>query len=835
MKRGLSLLLAFMLAASTTLGGCGRVGLPGLKKPQTPFTTEYVLDETNIDYFLSNDDLESAMTGGPFYAGAQALPSQNTAEYDKARAAKVAEVNAKAAELVAACEPAKPALANLRSEYTVFLNKVHNEEDGLKDPAIESLNAVALNGTKTTLAELQYAALAGQETTQTYAVAMRDYLAVTKATEYASLMLKDADELASYSAIMITALADSENPAVKSAVAEYDTKMQTLYPDTLKALEPLAQGVADIDLGMRQLSSADHYFSLEAMGYMKAEQAKLEEALAGLEPREGITAEDVANIKITYEAFKELNASMESHLAAIDTSGMVEVAGVPFHDFGPDKAYAAGDYEPGKNYDAGTEVMRQQADSTPPKKGFFSGAWDTVKSGFGKLKTGVGVGVDAIGLGVRNITSVGAGIYYGNSTKDIVDNIMTNTKEVADNYEKGLSGSSTFTTAGEYVEGVETGAGEAAGGATEWGFEKVFGKGKVSGTAGWAVNGVTKITVGMFTGLAKGIYKVADKKSSTEDVAIGFIEIGLGAVGGSKLIIKASQLPGLLKGGAEGAKAFGKIVTNLVGSAANSSQRKAISKQLADLLIKKGMDPKAAQQILAATIKSEINAAMGQLLKNSRAAMIKKVRDLLASGGTGALTNFKETVKSSLEDLLKKGFSKTFQGYLDAGTTVIGATFTDYVDNLVAAGLTDGVLVDLIKSALAIPPDPAQVNGTWTGSLIITKVDIPKSEKKRAEEAGCERAFKELEGKKQSATFKIKLNDSGSGTANMTLKGGSGNGSATYSDGQITMVVTSQGTRFTLKGTVAFKNEGGMTMSGSWSAPFQGSKIKMAGTFSATK
>lgn len=834
MKSSLSVLLVVLLSTSSllTLGGCGgQVG----SKPKSPFTTEFETGKDNIDFFLANDVLETAMTGGPFYNGAQPLPSQNTAEFDKARAEKIKEIKAEAAALVKACDAAKPAMADLRSEYTAFLDDVCKEEDGLKDVALETLNTVVLNATKQVFTEEEYRSLISQETTQTYAIAMRDYMAASKAVELAGLYLEDANTLAGYSAVMVNGLSGSKSDKVKQAVAAYDGKMERLLIDALKVLEPVAQHLANINHGLTQLASADYYFTLEAIGWMKTEQAKLDPMVAELAPREGLTQQDVKGIKAFYAAFKELNASMEQHAASINTSGLIEVAEAPFPVFGIATAYAAGEYEPGKNYAAGVNVMQQKAQAEPPKKGWLTTGWGAVKSGFGKIKTGIGVGVDTLGLGVRNITSVGAGIYYGNSTKDIVDNIMTNTNELKENYKKGISGTDTFKTAGDYIKGVETGAGEKAGGATEWTFEQILGKGKVSGTAGWAVNGITKISVGMFTGIAKGIYKVASKGSSTEDVAMGFIDIGLGAIGSSKIIIRASQLPGLLKGGAEGAKAFANVLSGLVKSAANASERKAITKAMADLLKANMLNPGQVSSLISNSIKLEVKEAVNQLLKNSREAMIKQIRDLLAKGGTGFLTNFKETATSAFSNLVIKSFPKTLRGVLDALTTKMGATPVKYIDNLVAGGLTNTLLKDLIKTALSIPPDPGQVNGTWKGSITIAKVEIPQSEKKRAEEAGCEQKFKELEGKKNDMALVIKLGESGTGTAALSGSTGNGSGSATYSDGAIEMRIASAGSTFTLKGAVAFKKEGGMTMAGSWRAPFQKTKIMMSGTFSAAK
>lgn len=837
MRRAVSALLVLVLAFSGTLAGCGGKS-GGSAKPQSPFTTDYSIDENNVDFFVANDVVDTAMTGGPFYTGARPLPSQNTGEFDKARAAKVEEIKSEAAAIAKACDDAKPALAAMRTAYATYLDALYKNDPAFRDVATQALGKMDSLGVNEAFAAAEFASLAEQEATQTYTAAMGQYLAVSKAVNLGGLYLQDADTIASYAAVYVDATKDSANAKVKAAAAELDASMESLLGDALKALDPVAAHIAGVDNGLAQLASADYYFSLEGAGWMKSQMAELKPLVDGLVPREGLTAEDVQAVKDFYSAFEEWNASLDEHLASIDASGLVEVAAAPFPDgLSVDAAYAAegAGYEPGKNADAAGQVLAMSAAPEPPSQGWLASGWSSVKSAFGKAKTVVGVGVDAVNAGVYNIGRVGTGIYYGNSAKDVITDIMGNTKELITNYNNGVSGASTFKTANDYIEGTEEGAGKAAGAATSWTFEKVFGKGKISGTAGWAVGGLTKITTGMFTGMAKGIYKVANKNSSSADVATGLVEIALGAIGGSKVIIKGSQIPGLLKGAKEGVGAFSKTVTTLVGSAANATERQQISKTLADLLVKKGLTKAEATQLISNSIKLEINQAVGQYISASRDAMIKKIRDLVASGGAGFMANAKETIKGSLEDLLAKGFPKTMQGVLDAGTTVIGANAKDYFDNLVAAGLTDSVLTDLITSALAVPPDPAQVNGTWKGSITITKVDIPQSEQKTADQAGCEQIFKQLEGKAQAATFVIKLGADGKGAVTLTGQGGSGTGTATYSDGVVSMVVTVQGTTYTMKGTVAFAKGGGMSMTGTWSAPYQKSQIKMSGTFAAAK
>ncbi|MBA4370337.1 MAG: hypothetical protein C0418_02020 [Coriobacteriaceae bacterium] len=838
MRRALSVLLVLCMGSSLLLTGCSALkGLGG--KSNDPYTLDYELDESNVDFFLYNDDFDTIVSASPFYPGSRPQPSQNTAAFYEARAKRVQGITADAAELVKACAAAKPAMATLRSDYTVYLDKVRKEEPRIDDWVKETMTQVALLPTQQLVAEQEYAAMLEQPADLAYVKAMRDYLAVTKAVQLGGLYLKDANNVAAFAAVTLSDLSESKNANVQAANAELDGKMEADVAAALKALEPVAASVADIEYGLRQLVSGDYYMAQEGFGFMASEMPKLDEAVASLSVREGLSEQDVADIKTWYAAFKEYETSLQSHFESVDTAGIIRVPSDDadgLFDLGLERAYAAeaGGYVPGDSMDAGIAAMSQEPPA-PPAKGWLASGWGLVKSGFGKAKTAVGVTVDTLGSGVQVISAVGCGIYYGNKPKDIIDNAMNGPKMVFDNYNNGVSGSDTIKTAGEYIEGVEKGAGDVVGWAGAKPIELIIGKGKVSETTKWALGGLTQITTGMFTGMAKGIYKVADKRSSTADVAGGFVDIALGSIGGSKLIVKASQIPGLIKGSLQAVKSGGKAALSLAGSAANKAEAKVLTQRIAELLTKKKLNPAQYKELISNQLRVEINKAVGQLIAGSREAMIKKIRDLMSKGAAGGMTNFREGAKSSLQDLLTKSFDKSLKGLLDAGTTVMGTTLTDYLDNLVAAGLADGVLTGLINEALAVPPDPEQMAGTWSGSLTILKVEIPASEKKTADDAKCEQLFKQLEGKKIPMTLDIRMGSGGSGS--VALKGGQGSGSGTirYSGGAVTMVIGADGTTYRMTGSAAFTKGGGMKMGGSWSAPYQKSQIKMSGSWTAAK
>lgn len=837
MKRTLSILLAAALVMPLVSTGCGP------RQPAGPFTTEYDLSEANIDSFVANDTIETAMCGGPLYPGSRMLPSQNTAEFDKARAEKVAALSVDAQALVDACVAAQPAMSKVRADYVTYLDELKKVDDSTNAFAGSTAQVLVSNTLKQAIAQAGYDALAKPESepTKAFTRAFLQYLAVAKAVDLAGLYLEDLNLIAGFSAIALAQQADNKKAA--TANATLDKTMERDFAAAAEALEPVAAKLALVDDGLKRISSADHYFAQEAVGYMESEVAKLKPAVDGLAVRDGVTQQDVADIKTLYEGYSWWAEELKGIVASQDATDLVKAENprAGLNPFGVEAAYAADGYVPGQQYGQAVAVLTETPQIAPASGGgYLSTAWGGVKSAFGKAKTGIGVVIDTAGAGVQTVTAVGAGIWYGNSVKDTADIIGQAGKEVVDNYNKGLSGSKTIKVAGEYIEGVEKGAGNIAGGAVStvlvWGANQAGASGSTQKTiaswSSWAASGITKVSVGMFTGMAKGIYKVADKGSSTADVVSGIIDIGLGAIGGSKVILKAGQIPGLTKGAYDGMKQLGQAMLNLGKAAANAAERKELEVALRATLAAKGLAPAAVQKLISDSIKIEIAEQTAKALAATRGQIMKNLRDLIASGGSRWWADLKGTIASSWSDLVKKGFSSSGQGLLDAGTTVMGGSAADFIENLVAAGITDAWLTDFVNQAIAIAPDAEQVDGTYKGTMVVTKIEIPEGEKKTANDAQCAEFFKELEGKKLPLTLKV---DASGGTVQLVSKDGNSTGSCEYNNGAIKMSVANEGSTMSLTGTAKLRTEGGVGLSGSWVLPYKGTPIKMFGTWTATK
>jgi hypothetical protein len=809
----------------------------------TPFTTNYALTAYNMLSFIENDTLETAMCGGPFYPGSRQLPGQNTAAFDKARAAKVAAVLADTRALVQACRDAQPAMAKLRASYTNYLDELREADESTVNYAGATLRALVGNTLKQAIAQAEYEALANPETPagKAFTASFVAYLGLAKAVALGALYLEDLNHIAGFSAICLQR--EAANPLAATANAAFDAAMEQDFADAARALEPVAAGIAKVQDGLRRLASADHYFAREAIDFMQTEVARLQPVVAALAVREGLTAQDVADTRQLFDGYVwwvgELRGIVAQTAAATDIV-QVERPRTDFNPFGVSVAYADG-YTPGKDYGKAVGALTDAPQVSPPtEEGYLSKAWGGVKTVFGKAKTGLGVVIDGTGVAVSIVSSVGTGIYYGNSTSDIVDNIGAAAEEAVDNYDKGMSGAKTFKTAGEYIEAVEQGAGDmagaAVGGTLSWGAKKAGASTEtqksIASWSGWAAGGITKISVGMFTGMAKGIYKVSSKESSTADVVAGIVDIGLSAIGSSKVLLKSSQIPGLVKGSYQGMKELGRSILNLGRSAANVAERKEIEASIRATLAAGNLAPAAINRLMTDSVRLEIAEATAKALAETRGQIMTKLRDLIASGGKQWWVDLKGTITSSWTDLVKKSFVRGGQGYLDAGTTVMGATVGEYVENLVAAGARDGWLSDFVNEAIAIAPDPGQVDGKYTGGLLVQNIDIPPGSEKTAEEAKCREAFLQMKGKTIPLNLAV---DATNGQATMTNQKGSTTGTCSYSNGKLTVSVSSEGSTLTMSGVAKLRKEGGVSLAGSWRLPFKGSAILLTGTWTATK
>jgi hypothetical protein len=140
----------------------------------------------------------------------------------------------------------------------------------------------------------------------------------------------------------------------------------------------------------------------------------------------------------------------------------------------------------------------------------------------------------------------------------------------------------------------------------------------------------------------------------------------------------------------------GKMAVNYVESAVANAEKTALSKETAELLAKNHLTQKEAAKLISNSIQIQAREEMASGLAVVRERMTLEMTQIVKTGGANALTSAKETIKGSLEDMLKQQFTLSLKGLLEATGKVVGTSGKEYLDNLVA-GWAD----DLIKSQVS--------------------------------------------------------------------------------------------------------------------------------------
>lgn len=828
-NKAVSLMLVSLLLCSGLLAGCASFRNAQVKPVvKNSFTFNYELSNSNLDFFTASDSIDTLLSSSPFYSGSQRLPSQKTDEFDKARSAKIKEILDEADALVSTARKVKPKLATVRSSFLSYATDSFKEEPKLQKFVEESFSQVSLLMSKEQIVESQYKSMDTSGITNPHAKAFEETLKVTKAVELGSLYLEDVNNIGAYAAIAIKATENHPSSRIKRANEELDSNMQAL-DDIKDDLASIASSIEKIDYGMRQLRTADYYLAQEGSHFIASSLPDLKAKASTLTVKAGLTKEDIAFIQAYLAYFEEFQKILSKSLDSVDKRTLISLdqekgLGIPI-------AYAA---EKGQNYaNAQASLAPSLKSKNKESSAFFSNGWSAIKNTVNKTKLVVGLGVDTAGVAVRNASQIACGLWAGNTTEEIWADMRSNSLELVNNYNRGISGSSTFRTAGEYLENVERAASDVAGSIVE---ARVG-----SGWTSWTMSRIAKATIGMFTGLGKGIYKITKTDATGGEIAEGTLDIGLSFVGGSKVVIKASQLPGLFRGLAQQGRLLGKQGFNLLDTVGANIDKRIFSKEIAALLDKNKLTSKELVRLISSSIELQAREAMERTLAEQRGALIKEMTRILREGGEAALQESSAGIKQSLNDLIMTSFQQNMRGYLEAIRTVTGGSTKDYLDNLVGSWADDYVK-GLIKEAIDGSPEPGEISGTWTGSWVITEIIMP--EPKEGEQnttlEGCDFDidWKKLKGKSVPLSLNLTVDSDGSGmitSADAATTGkNSGNNQLPfkYTGGTVVVEKSDKGMTIHMEGQVQ-RTESGYTINGTLSAVGNGASIK--GTWNVTK
>ncbi|GEM_PF-1349469 len=715
--------------AASPIPKAGQASVPPQPAPAAqkrgPFTFDYKLSESNIGFFTQGDDITTLLAAGPFYSGSQPLPSQGTADYDAARTRKVAEIIKEADTLAQTVIRLKPQMAVMRSAFLAYLTTIRKEEPKLGSFVKETFGQVATLAVKEQLVEAQYNSIAGSGNDRSLAGSFMDYTKVQNAVEMGGLYLEDANNMLGYAAIALKAAENHPKAEIRTANAQLDKDMQAL-DGIRKDLTALASSMEKIDYGLKQLYTASYYFSRSANDFMATSLPDLKAKAASLTPKEGLTAENIQAVRAYLALMEKWQSQMRERTDSPDKSKLISIEPQKERRWFVFAGVADAAVEPPDDYTNAVSSLRSTMKAGDQKKddsGYLAKGWNAARTAYHGAQTAIGVTIDTAGAVVANTSRIPLGIYYGNSARDIVQDQKNNWNQVADNFKKGTSGSETLRTAGDYLEAVELAARETV-------------ENPIAGKTGlgdayvipWAAGAITQATVGMFTGLGKGLYKLADRQSDATRLVEGGLDVGLSLVGGSKVITQGSKVPGVVKGLAGEAEMAGKMGLNYVESAFAENARKNLLKESAELLAKNNLSGKEAAKLISNSLQIQAREELARGLAAVRGRMTLEMTQIIKTGGANALAGAKETIKGSLEDMLKQQFELSAKGVIDAFGKVVGTSGKEYLDNLIAGWADDMIKAQVTAMVEAAAADAA-ASGAFKLAISPQTVDLPSGGK----------------------------------------------------------------------------------------------------------
>ena len=719
MKKILTVVVLTALLSSLT--GCGSSAPATPTPPENPFSFDKPTPTAaeGIRYYTENDTYNTLTDSTPYYLGNKPNPDlPGLVEYTRLKQAKITEAQQLTADLFAATDKVQVGLAPYRGAFLDLVGALATAEKKFNKTAYELSGQLTESLVQEAALKANYESVETGKLTNPQAKTLFDYQKTYLAIAYANAVLNDVNTLWRNGAVLSNLAAGL--PAVSAAGQTFDSQMEGVSA-LANDVQVMVNKTLYLGTALKQINTGDYYLAQASLEYIKSTYPEIQSQAGSLTASANLTAEDIQAVQEYTAVVGDFSQQLDKELQKLDTSKLIPAdqlaqlpAQLPAAPWGIPTAIAA--YAPPadtgllKSYQA----ISGDAPSTTGKivsglKDAASATWSGIKTGVGMAQTGVGVTLDTVGAVIKTPADVVAGIANGNSVGEIAGEVGNNFVQIKKNYDADKSGAQILKDAGEMLKGVE----QAAGGAAEGLTEKLVGKGYTS----WIAGQVASTTVGLFTGLGKGIYKLANKESTAGEMAEGMLDVGLSLIGGSKVIIKGSQA---LAGGKELAKwSADKAFTFLrsMGNKLEQGQLKAIT---AEILQSTKLTPNQVLSLISNSLEMEGKEAIAAEIKAVSASLDEKFVGLMKEGINTVLRNASTVPGASYEKWVKTAFENSMKGLKDAMIARLGSSYTDYIDNILAAKMNGW-----IKTAIKMYIDAVGFDGIYSKNFPADKITIP--------------------------------------------------------------------------------------------------------------
>ncbi len=638
-----------------------------------------------------------AMSAWPLYVSPLPLPGYES--FESAKLAKVQEIMETSDALYQASIKLMYDLTRHQEKYLDFLDVLAQAPGFNKNAKQLASQRIAL-ATKERAIQLSYESISFNGSGNAYAQAQMKYQKTLLATELASSVWYDFRHTVTQSIALGNALSWAPKNVI-NAYKQYEKlckNLDALNPD----LQKLQTTMSILNNEFKQLATADYLVAKASIAYLNQQMPAVQEKGKSLKTSKQLTQENIQFINEYTAQIASFSSLIQKQIDSVDTSKLLSWSSQPSPTllslFIP-TVQAKSD----ESLAAASDVLESKWTSTFGNAATFTR--ETIKSWFGKAQTAVGVGLDSVSaitktpmdLAMASYYTVGSNQTWTDLVTDTASTVKGNFTQIKGNYDQGKSWSEIWKNAGQGMERLENTAGDAAWGAVEY----VAGKGRTSR----AVGGITKMTVSMFTGLGKWIYKIADKQSTAGQITEGMLDVGLSFIGGSKVIVKGSQALGASKELTKRSASKGYNYLVQMSKNLEANQLKSVT---AEILKNAKLTPSQVAKLISTSLEMEGKQAVVAQLEVMSKELTQKFADMIKQGFKGIYGNMTEGANQSFKEFVKLNMEHSLQGYKEALLKTLGEWYADYIDNLIASKIDD-----LVKAAIKTYIDASVFDGVY--------------------------------------------------------------------------------------------------------------------------
>lgn len=660
--------------------------------PDNPFSFNLPTpkDSKEAEYYTKNDTIDTIYLSTPYYIWNQADILPGYVEYNKLKQAKIDETIKLTQELYQKNIELKKLLEPFKSSYFDFTEIVLKKDKKSRKFIAETTKNITANLVNEEIVIANYESLDTSKIKNPLAKSTFQYQKTMHSLDLWKAVTKDTIYLLTTSAVLSELYKD--NSELKSEAKVFENQMKKISSLSDK-IDEIKNHMIYIDTALKQIETWDYYLAKSSLNFVKSNFKDVKEKLNSIKWNDNFTKDDVELSKQYLLYIEEFSKNIERELWKINKNNFLSYNDIK--KLTNDKSmlltevYAVSDDDLWTAYDTLSQSSVTTSEAVDTIKGWLKKAanmtWEWAKAWFNGAKTVVWVTLDTASAITKSAMDAWFWAANWNTLDEVTSEIGSNFKKIGDNYDKWVSWSDVLKDAGGQLEWAE----DAIKNAIEW----TIWEGRTSWWVGW----LAKLTVGMFTGFWKGIYKIADKQATVGTLIEWWLDVGLSFIGWSKVLLQWTAGAG----GKEVAKNFWSKVIKFVTKMWTNAEKWWL----------KSLTSKEAMGFITDAIEQEAKQAVISEIKQAEIMVSKKLTEILKEWLKNIIKNAKwawETVVWNYKDFVKEQFKHSLESYKEALKKVVWNGFDDYIDNIVTWKIDD-----FVKTSIRVYADASAFDGVY--------------------------------------------------------------------------------------------------------------------------